>query len=250
MRKPIIAANFKMQKTVSETVAYLSEFVKLTADVEHAEVIIVPQAVTLAVAVPLVKGSKVALGVQNVHWETSGAFTGENSADTVKDMGVSHTVLGHSERRTIFGDTNETVNLRTKCALKSGLKVIFCIGETLEQREAGETISWVKSQIVNGLKDLTSADLDNIAIAYEPIWAIGTGVTASPAQAQDVHAAIRKEIVSLYDAETADKMRILYGGSVKPANVKELMSQTDIDGALVGGASLTTESFIQVVNFQ
>jgi len=249
MRTPLIAANFKMNKTVSEATSYFNELKGLTKDVKGVEIVVATPSILLYPMVELVKGTNINLSAENVHWADNGAFTGETSAATLKDMGVNYTVLGHSERREMFAETNETVNMRLKNSLKNKLNVIFCIGETLEERKSEKTIEKVKTQIIEGFKDITVEDMKSISIAYEPIWAIGTGVTASKEQAQEVHAQIRVILKDLFNEDVAQATRILYGGSVKPANVKELMSQTDIDGALVGGASLEASSFINIIKF-
>jgi len=249
MRTPLIAANFKMNKTVSEATAYFNELKGLTKNVKDVEIVVATPSILLHPMIELVKGTNINLSAENVHWADNGAFTGETSAATLKDMGVNYTVLGHSERREMFAETNETVNNRLKNSLKNDLTIIFCIGETLEERKSEKTIEKVKTQITEGFKDITAEDMKNISIAYEPIWAIGTGVTASKEQAQEVHAEIRLILKDLFNEDVAQATRILYGGSVKPANVKELMSQTDIDGALVGGASLEASSFINIIKF-
>lgn len=249
MRTPLIAANFKMNKTVSEATAYFNELKGLTKNVKDVEIVVATPSILLHPMIELVKGTNINLSAENVHWADNGAFTGETSAATLKDMGVNYTVLGHSERREMFAETNETVNNRLKNSLKNDLTVIFCIGETLEERKSEKTIEKVKTQITEGFKDITAEDMKSISIAYEPIWAIGTGVTASKEQAQEVHAEIRLILKDLFNEDVAQATRILYGGSVKPANVKELMSQTDIDGALVGGASLQATSFTEIINF-
>jgi len=249
MRTPLIAANFKMNKTVSEATSYFNELKGLTKDVKDVEIVVATPSILLYPMVELIKGTNINLSAENVHWADNGAFTGETSAATLKDMGVNYTVLGHSERREMFAETNETVNMRLKNSLKNKLNVIFCIGETLEERKSEKTIEKVKTQIIEGFKDITVEDMKSISIAYEPIWAIGTGVTASKEQAQEVHAQIRVILKDLFNKDVAQATRILYGGSVKPANVKELMSQTDIDGALVGGASLEASSFINIIKF-
>jgi len=248
MRRPMMAANFKMNKTVKEATNYIKEFSKLV-DIDDRDVIIGASSILLYAMKQELNNKNIELSSQNVHWEDSGAFTGETSAKVVKDLGINYTILGHSERRQYFCDTNETLNKRVKNALKNNLQIIFCIGETLEERESNKTLDKVSTQLNEGLLDITIEEMKNISIAYEPIWAIGTGVTASPKQAQDTHEAIREILGKLFDKNTAEATRILYGGSVKPTNVKELMSQKDIDGALVGGASLTPESFIQIVKF-
>ena len=249
MRLPLIAANFKMNKTVSEAIEYFTEFKKLTSDVKDVEIVVATPSILLYPLVEIVKDTNINLSAENVHWADNGAFTGETSAVALKDLGINYTVLGHSERREMFNETNETVNKRLKNSLKNDLKVIFCIGETLAEREGEKTIEKVTSQIKEGLKDISIDNMKDISIAYEPIWAIGTGVTASKEQAQDVHAEIRNILKGLFNEDVANATRILYGGSVKPANVKELMAQKDIDGALVGGASLNPESFIEIVKF-
>ena len=193
------------------------------------------------------QGSNIGLGAQNVHWAEKGAFTGEISAAMLKELGVQYVVIGHSERRQYFGETDETVNKRTKAALAAGLKPIVCVGETLAEREAGATTKVVERQVRVGLAGLHSADWDQLVLAYEPVWAIGTGKTATTAQAQEVHAFIRKLLAELAGAEAAAKLRIQYGGSMKPENAKELISQPDIDGGLIGGASLEAKSFADIV---
>ena len=250
MRIPLIAANFKMNKTVTEAIDYFNEFKKLTKDVKDVDIVVATPNILLYPLVDIVKDTNINLSAENVHWADNGAFTGETSAKTLKDLGVNYTILGHSERRQMFCETNETVNKRLHNSLKNGVKVIFCIGETLSEREENKTIEKVSSQITEGFKNITTEMMKDIAIAYEPIWAIGTGKTASSQQAQEVHAEIRKILAKLFNEEVAQNTRILYGGSVKPANIKELMSQNDIDGALVGGASLKPESFIQIVKFK
>jgi len=249
MRTPLIAANFKMNKTVSEAIEYFNEFKKLTTDVKNVEIVVATPNILLYPLVDIVKGTNINLSAENIHWKDNGAFTGETSAVTLKDMGINYTVLGHSERREMFCETNETVNKRLLNALKNGVKVIFCIGETLSERENNKTIEKVTAQITEGFKSITPDMMKDIAIAYEPIWAIGTGKTATSQQAQEIHSEIRNILKDMFNESVANSTRILYGGSVKPANVKELMSMEDIDGALVGGASLKPESFIQIVKF-
>ena len=249
MRTPLIAANFKMNKTVNEAIEYFTKFKELTTDVKDVEIVVATPNILLYPLIDIVKNTNINLSAENIHWADSGAFTGETSPATLKDLGVNYTVLGHSERREMFGETNETVNKRLHNALKNKIKTIFCIGETLSERESNKTIEKVTTQIKEGLKNVTEEMMKDISIAYEPIWAIGTGVTASKEQAQEVHAKIRKILKDMFNENIAKSTRILYGGSVKPANVKELMAQSDIDGALVGGASLTPESFIQIVKF-
>jgi triosephosphate isomerase len=244
MRKPFIAANWKLQKTTGETEAFINAFVPKVKDVDDIEILIAPPFTSLAKAAELLKGTNVKLGGQNVYWEEKGAFTGEIAPSMLLDIGCSHGIIGHSERRQYFGETDETVNKRIKAARQSGLEVIFCIGETLEEREAGKTLEVLKTQLDGGLHDVT--DINGITIAYEPVWAIGTGKTATPEIANEAHTFIRGWLKEKYGAD-GEAVRIQYGGSVKPSNVKELMSQSEIDGALVGGASLDPESFSQIV---
>jgi triosephosphate isomerase len=211
------------------------------------DIVIAPVFTALHAAAGKIKGSNVILSSQNVFYEEKGAYTGEIAPLMLKDIGCQYAIIGHSERRQYFGETDETVNKRIKAALAAGLKVIFCIGEMLEQREAGKTNDVLSEQLTGGLKEI---GLDDIVIAYEPVWAIGTGVTATPEQAQETHKFIRGKLAGMYDADTADKVRVLYGGSVKPENVRELMGCPDIDGALVGGASLKPDSFEKLVKFK
>jgi len=248
MRKKIIAANWKMHMTVSEAEAFLHTFLHEIGDEAGAEVVIVPPFTALAkVSEILGRGQSAKLGAQNMHAEKSGAFTGEVSAPMLRELYVRYVVLGHSERRTIFGETDEVVNRKVRAALDAALKPIVCIGETLEQRDAGQVEAVLHSQIEKGLHGLSSKELSDAVIAYEPVWAIGTGRTASPQQAQEAHAFIRKTLSEMWDAATADKVRIQYGGSVKPQNAAELMREPDIDGALVGGASLDPRGFAEIV---
>lgn len=248
MRKTIIAGNWKMNHTgadAKETITALVE--KVPADVKP-EVIIAPVFPYLPMAVELTKGSPIKIAAQNMHWEESGAFTGEVSPVMLKDIGVTHVIIGHSERRTYFNETDETVNKKVKSALAHDLTPIICCGETLQQREQGIMQSWIEGQIEKALAGLTKEDVAKVIIAYEPIWAIGTGKTATAAQAEEVCAIIRKKVAALYDAATADGLSILYGGSVKGKNVAELTSSPDIDGGLVGGASLKAADFMDIIN--
>ncbi|RME63402.1 MAG: triose-phosphate isomerase [Nitrospirae bacterium] len=246
MRVPLIAANWKMHKTTEETRQFLIEFLPHVSSVSDVEVVIAPPFTSLAVAAKFLKGSSVKLAAQNVFWESSGAYTGEISPVMLKDCECSYVIIGHSERRQYFGETNETVNKKISACQKEGLGVIMCVGETLEQREKGLTFNVLEEQITEGLKDLPSQGL---VIAYEPVWAIGTGKTATKEQAQEAHEFIRGLLRKLYGTE-AESIRILYGGSVKPENISELMAQPDVDGALVGGASLKVESFVKIVKFK
>jgi triosephosphate isomerase len=247
MRKPVIAANWKMHKTVAETGAFLDAFVPEVKGIEDAEIVIAPPFTALAAAAAKMAGTNVTLAAQNVFYEEKGAYTGEIAPSMLTDLGCVYAIVGHSERRQYFGETDETVNKRIKLALMHGLQVIFCIGETLEQREAGKTNDVLAGQIAGGLRDIP---IEQIVVAYEPVWAIGTGVTATTEQAQDAHEFVRGKLKKLYGEEKAAGVRILYGGSVKPDNVDELMACADVDGALVGGASLKPESFARLVKFR
>lgn len=247
MRTPFMAGNWKMNKTIAEARTFMGTFLPLIADVDNVDMAICGPYLTLPALVESAAGSPVGIGAQNCYWEASGAFTGEVAPGMVKEAGCRYVIIGHSERRQYFGETNETVNRRVKAALAAGLELIVCIGETLDQREAGVTEKICEEQLRGGLAGLTTADMERITLAYEPVWAIGTGKTASPAQAQDVHAFCRTLLGEIFSSTVAEATRIQYGGSVKPANVKELMGQADIDGALVGGASLEAESFAAIV---
>lgn len=248
MRRPVIAANWKMHKTTEETREFITQFVPLVEDVQDVEIVIAPPFTSLAVAAKFLKGSNIKLAAQNLFWEEKGAFTGEISAVMLKDVDCEYVIVGHSERRQYFGETDETVNKRIKAAHDAGLNVIMCVGETLEERESGKTFDVLKTQLVGGLKDIQAHDM--LVIAYEPVWAIGTGKTATPEQAQEAHQFIREQLAGIYGAQEAQKIRILYGGSVKPENVASLMAQQDVDGGLVGGASLKPESFAKIVKFK
>ena len=217
-------------------------------DSVKAEVVIAPVFPYLSTAVELTKGTSIHVAAQNMHWEEKGAFTGEVSPAMLVDIGVTHVILGHSERRTYFNETDETVNKKTKAALAHNLTPIVCCGETLEQREEGIMQSWIEGQIENALKGISEADIKKVVIAYEPIWAIGTGKTASAAQAEEVCAIIRKKLAALYSAAAAEDVSVLYGGSVKGGNVAELTGSADIDGGLVGGASLKADDFLAIIN--
>lgn len=248
MRKPIIAGNWKMHKTVAEAVAFI-DAVKTEIVSSDVEVLVCAPFTLLPSLVEATKGTAIKVGAQNMHFEDKGAFTGEVSADMLLDIGVTHVIIGHSERRQYFAETDETVNKKTIKALQKGLTPIVCCGETLEQREAGETKALVKVQIEKAFAGISAADAPKVVIAYEPIWAIGTGKTASSQDANDVIAYIRQVLEGIYGDETSEEVRIQYGGSVKPSNVEEIMNESDIDGALVGGASLEPSDFIQLVNF-
>lgn len=249
MRKPFICGNWKMNKTLAEALAFVNEVMPRTAAIEKIDVGIAAPFVQLAGLAPLCRKAKIRLGGQDCYWKESGAFTGEISAPMLRDVGCQFVIIGHSERRQFFGDSDEWVNQKVAAARKAELDVILCVGETREQREKGVTNQIVVGQIQGGLKNMAIEQLANIVVAYEPVWAIGTGLTATPAQAQDVHKVIRNEIARLYNDDAANSMRILYGGSVDPNNVKELMAQEDIDGALVGGASLVTQKFLALCSY-
>lgn len=248
MRKPIIAGNWKMNKTIKEAVAFV-EAIKDQVKNTEVEVVLCAPATMLAPMKAAAKGSNVKIGAQNMHYEASGAFTGELSAEMLTEIEMDYVIIGHSERRQYFNETNETVNKKVKKALEVNIRPILCCGETLEEREAGSMESVVKAQIVEGLKEISADDMPKVVIAYEPIWAIGTGVTASSTQANDAIAFIRTIVANLYTEAVSEEIQIQYGGSVKPANVEEIMNQSDIDGALVGGASLQPDSFMSLVNF-
>ena len=249
MRKPVIAGNWKMYKLLGDAVETALALKPLVANANHCEVVIAPVFTALKTVADRVEGSNVKVAAQDCSTEIKfGAQTGEVSAEMLKDVGCSHVIIGHSERRQFYDETDASVNLKTKAALAAGLTPIVCVGEMLAEREAGSAKSVVKSQLVNGLAGLTVADAERIIIAYEPVWAIGTGKTATPDQAQEMHGFIRRTVAEINGKEIADKTRILYGGSVKPENVGDLMAQTDVDGALVGGASLEAESFARIVN--
>ncbi|MDD4018608.1 MAG: triose-phosphate isomerase [Kiritimatiellae bacterium] len=246
MRKKIVAGNWKMNKTASEAAALIQGIKKEVAGIAKVDVVVCPPFTDLKDAAAACAGSNVALGAQNVHWEASGAFTGEISAAMLKDLGVTYVIVGHSERRQYFGETDETVNKRTKAALAAGLTPIVCVGETLAERDGGMMEEVVVRQTKEGLSGLGD-DLAKVVIAYEPVWAIGTGRTASPAQAQEVHALIRRTLAELSNGDVANSIRIQYGGSMKPENAGELMGQPDIDGGLIGGAALKAESFAAII---
>jgi triosephosphate isomerase len=249
MRLPLIAGNWKMYKTVGETEQFFRDFLPLVAGSRHCEIAIAPPFTALAKAVEMTRGSNVFISGQDVFWEKQGAFTGEIAAAMLVDAGCRYTIIGHSERRQFFGETNQTVNRKLGAALAAGLEPIVCVGELLEEREAGKTESVLKKQAQEGFAGLTPAQFARIIIAYEPVWAIGTGRTATPEIAEEAHRFIRSVVAELIGQDSAAGVRILYGGSVKPDNIKGLMAQADIDGALVGGASLEAKSFSAIVNY-
>ncbi len=247
MRAKIVAGNWKMNKTRSETEDLLKAIVAKLPNTE-AEIIVAPTFVNLATAVEGVAGSAVQVAAQNMHFAQNGAYTGEISADMLLDIKVNTVILGHSERRSYFGETDEFLAQKVKTALDKGLRIIFCFGEELEERKSENHFSVVESQLKNALFDLPANAWDSIVLAYEPVWAIGTGETASPAQAQEMHAFVRKTITDAFGESVSEKVAILYGGSVKPNNAKEIFSQPDVDGGLIGGAALQSDDFIAIVN--
>lgn len=247
-RTPIIAGNWKMHNTLAESAALITALTK-AGNKNHVEIIVAPSYTSLAKVAELAKGSEIQIAAQDVHWEDKGAFTSAVSPVQAKDAGAALTLIGHSERRSVFGDTDEILNKKVAAALRHGIKVIFCVGETLEEREAGKTLEVIESQLKNGLKDFTEEQLNGIIIAYEPVWAIGTGKTATPEQAQEVHANVRAYLAKAYSPAFAEATRILYGGSVKDSNVDEIMAKPDVDGALVGGQSLIADKFARIINF-
>ncbi len=249
MRKPVMAGNWKMYKTPAETAAFLEKFRPLAGSPAHCEVVICPPFTNLAAAVEAAKGTAIRVGAQNIGWAKEGAFTGEVSGPMIQATGATHVIIGHSERRQYFCETDETVLKRTQAALEFGLAPIVCVGERLDERESGRTEAVLTSQFQNGIAGLTEQQFDRIVIAYEPVWAIGTGKTATPEIAADAHRVIRAQVRGRFGKAAGDVIRILYGGSVKPDNVKSLMAQPEIDGVLVGGASLDPGSFASIVNF-
>ena len=249
MRIPLIAGNWKMYKSIAETEQFFREFLPLVADSTHCEIAIAPPFTAITKAVKAARGSRVAISAQDVYWERQGAFTGQVAAPMLAEAGCRFTIIGHSERRQYFAETDDTVNKKIRAALAAGLESIVCIGELLEQREAGQTEAVLRRQVDGGLAGLTAEQLTRIIIAYEPVWAIGTGRTATPDMAGEAHRFIRALAAIRFGKEAAAGLRILYGGSVKPDNIKGLMAQPDIDGALVGGASLDPKGFAAIVNF-
>ena len=248
MRKKIIAANWKMNMTLNESDSFLETFLLEMNGENRVEIVLIPPFTALSrVSERLARVQNIKLGAQNMHWEKPGAFTGEISAHMLREVFVRYVVLGHSERRTLFAETDEIVNKKTRAAFDASLKPIVCIGETLAERDAGNVNEVLERQLRGSLAGLNGKDLAEAVIAYEPVWAIGTGRTATPEQAQEAHAFIRKMLAKISDAATAEKVRIQYGGSVKPANTADLMKQPDIDGALVGGASLDPRAFVEIV---
>jgi triosephosphate isomerase len=249
MRTPLIAGNFKMFKTVAETVSYVNDLRGLITDarVFGADVVIAPPFPSLAAAADAAKGSIVGVAAQNLHWEREGAFTGEISAGMIHATGARLVIIGHSERRTLFGETNDTVNKKTHAAITGGLVPIVCIGEALDQRDRNETMAVLDQQIRQGLDRITGEQLSRMVLAYEPVWAIGTGRNATPAQAGEAHFHIRQRLKQWFGLDASERCRVLYGGSVKPDNIAKLIAEPDVDGALVGGASLDPKSFFAII---
>lgn len=247
MRRPLIAGNWKMNLNRADAVTLARELVEAETSSE-VDILVCPPSIYLDAVSSSISGSGILLGAQDVYFESSGAFTGEISPAMLNDIGCTFVILGHSERRHVIGETDELINKKVQAALAAGLTPVLCVGELLEERESGKTQEVVKSQIEGSLAGLTAEQAQKTVIAYEPVWAIGTGKTASPEQAQEVHADLRKLLADRYNSETSDSIRILYGGSVKPDNAADLMSQTDIDGALVGGASLKADGFAAIIN--
>jgi triosephosphate isomerase len=249
-RTPLIAGNWKMYKTCDEAVDTARALKQLVDGVTDVDIMIAPPFTALALVAQEVKDTAIGVGAQNLHWESEGAFTGEIAAGMIVSAGCRYAIIGHSERRQYFGETDQTVNRRIRAAIDAGLIPVLCIGETEAQREAGDTFSVLDKQVENGLESFVLDDLKDLVVAYEPVWAIGTGKTATAEQAQEVHAHVRQWFGQRYGDAFAQALRILYGGSVKPSNVKDLMAMPDLDGALVGGASLDPESFSQLVRYK
>ncbi|PNU19166.1 triose-phosphate isomerase [Geothermobacter hydrogeniphilus] len=249
MRRPVIAGNWKMHKTITEAVELAGSLKQAAAGIDHADFIIAPVFTALATVAAELKGSNLKIAGQNCSDQPGGAFTGEVAPQMLLDAGCSHVILGHSERRQLFGENNDLINAKIKAALTAGLRVIFCIGETLEERETGRMYDVLSEQVTQGLAGLSEEQMDRVIVAYEPVWAIGTGKTATSDQAEEAHSFVRGLIAGQFNLQISEQLRILYGGSVKPGNVDELMARDNIDGALVGGASLNADDFIRIMNF-
>lgn len=247
MRKPIIAGNWKMYKNIDESIELVNDIKRAVFDIENVEIVVCPPSTNLSNVGEMVGETNISVGAQNCYWENEGAFTGEISVGMIKSTGATHVIIGHSERRKYFGETDETVNKKIKAVIDGGLIPILCVGETLEEREAGKTIDVVKRQVTGALTGFEETYLDSLVIAYEPVWAIGTGKTATPDQAQEVHLMIRDLLKDLYSESFSESKRLLYGGSVKPDNIEKLMEEKDIDGGLIGGASLKSDSFVDII---
>jgi len=248
MLHPFIAGNWKMFKTVHDTVVYVKEFRSLVKDRADVEIVIAPPFTALHAAAEAARNSTIGVAAQNLHWERDGAFTGEIAGPMIKEAGAEYVIIGHSERRTLFGETDQSVNRKIGAGIAAGLVPIVCIGETLAEREAGETLSVLDRQSKAGFDGVTGEQVGALVIAYEPVWAIGTGRTATAGQAQEAHAHIRQRLRQWFGAPAADECHVIYGGSVKPDNTKDLIAQPDVDGALVGGASLDIKSFFEIVS--
>ena len=249
-RKPVMAGNWKMYKTIAETEAFFDRIAPLIFEVQHCEMVIAPPFTALRRAAELGEQIGIAVSAQDIHWEKEGAWTGAVSVAMIRDAGCRYTLIGHSERRQFFGETDASVNKKIRAALGGGLRAIVCIGESLAEREAGQTEAVLELQLIHGLAGLTEAEFSPIIIAYEPVWAIGTGRTATPEIAEEAHRFIRSRVGQSVSAAVAEGLRILYGGSVKPENIRGLMTQPDIDGALVGGASLDPNSFAAIIHYE
>ena len=250
MRKPLIAGNWKLHKTVAESLDLVQGLKKELSDVNDADIVVAPVFTSLVKVCETLAGSNISVAAQNCYPEKTGAFTGEVSPYLLKDVGCGYVIVGHSERRQIFGETDALINRKIKSLLSEGLRPIFCVGETLAERESGQMFEVLTEQVREGLAGISATDMQSAVVAYEPVWAIGTGKTASKEQAEEAHAFIRGLLQGIFDEETAAGTRILYGGSVKPDNVDELMAQEDIDGTLVGGASLTLADFVRIARFK
>ena len=248
MRTPFIAGNWKMYKTVADAVKYVKEFRGLVKDISDVEIVLAPAFTALHAAAEAARNSNVVIAAQDLHWEREGAFTGAISAPMIREAGAEYVLVGHSERRTLFGETDATVNRKATAAFASGLTPIVCIGETLDQRERGETFAVLDRQITQGLDGLTTEQMALLVVAYEPVWAIGTGRNATPAQAAEAHGHIRQRLRQWFGGEAAEQCHVIYGGSVKPENIRDLITQSDVDGALVGGASLDVRGFFEIVS--
>ena len=248
MRTPLLAANWKMFKTGQDTLAYVREFGVLVKPISNVEIVLAPPTASLVIASEAARNTRIGVAAQNIHFEREGAFTGETSAGMAKAAGASHAIVGHSERRRLFGETDAWVNRKTQAALAAELVPIVCVGETLEEREQGAMMTVLDRQVEKGLEGLSADQVGNLVIAYEPVWAIGTGKNATPAEADEAHRHIRGRLRQWFGGMAADRTRILYGGSVKPDNIRELIGLPDVDGALVGGASLEVRSFFEIVS--
>jgi triosephosphate isomerase len=246
MRTPLLAANWKMYKTIADAVAFVRALAPHAASMEGRDVLVAPPFTALAATAEAARGSRVAVAAQDVYFEREGAFTGEISAGMIKDAGATHAVIGHSERRRLFGDTDDWVNRKTHAAIAAGLVPIVCVGETLQEREQGETLAVLDRQIKAGLDSLTMEQVGSIVVAYEPVWAIGTGKNATPVEADEAHRHIRGRLRQWFGGAAADACRVLYGGSVKPDNISDLIALPDVDGALIGGASLDVRTFVEI----